>query len=198
MRYSSIYYLLHNLPHRGLRIFQLQKSNQNSNHQNQPYSNSNANSNFHIIENRIFKSSKTPNSIDSVINFVFTHVKAAIIFKGGLGPSINYVVKKQDFLAVCLKSIPNNLESNMRLFLIFCRNSTSLACKNQSELSCSILIGSDLLNVYIFAVKFLQKKIETVSYLILCCLIWTLHITNNLFGLQEYSPPRKICPRTRF
>ena len=44
------------------------------------------------------------------------------------------------------------------------------ACKNQSEMSFSILIGSYLLNVLIFEVKF-QKKTEKVSYLILGCLV---------------------------
>ena len=76
-----------------------------------------------------------------------------------------------------LKSISNNQEQNMKLFHFFAeiwlQKCKHLVCKSQSKLSSSIPIGSYMLNVYIFDVKFLQK-IETVSYLILGFLIWTL------------------------
>ena len=73
--------------------------------------------------------------------------------------SCSYILKEA--IAPNLKSIPNNLESNMRLFQYFAeiwrQKCKHLACKNQSEMSSSILIGSYLLNVNIFEVKFLQQ-----------------------------------------
>ena len=56
----------------------------------------------------------------------------------------------------------------MRLFQFFAeiwrQKCKHLACKNQSELSCSILIGSYKLNVYIFEVKFLQKNWNSLIF----------------------------------
>ena len=46
------------------------------------------------------------------------------------------------------------------------------------------MIGSYLQNVYIFEVKFLQKM-ETVSYLILGCLIWTLVSKSFCFAMNS-------------
>ena len=59
-----------------------------------------------------------------------------------------------------LKSIPNSLESNVRLLhnisKIWLQKCKHLGSKNQSKLSCSIPIGSETPNLYIFEEKFLQ------------------------------------------